>query len=181
MNLKKRIPVPLSAACILLCLVLVSAHFSTGMIARYVTRASGSDSGRLAAFRVTATAEETEAVVVRPLDAEKGGTADYVIEITNPGDTAVRYEALVSFADDEERMPELSFRIGSEEEPAELKDGKLIGNLAPGASETVTVCFDLSEALAPYAESGLDFSNDTMEEETVTVPFEVTVNFAQID
>ena len=175
MKTKKRIPVPLGAAMLLLCLVLVTAHFSTGMLARYVTRTSGGDSGHVASFKVTATADETEPLSVAFLGEDDDGKADYEIKISNPSVIAVRYEAVVSFAEGEKILPTVSFKEDDKEDDgkidkAEGSDLKFEGNLAPGDEKTITVTFDLNKELtSSYSDQGLDFENNETSEETGTI------------
>jgi len=45
--------IPMVMALILLCLTLISTHFTAGLYARYVSRAAGSDSARVAKFNIT--------------------------------------------------------------------------------------------------------------------------------
>ena len=45
----KRLNLPLTAAGVLFCLVLISLHLTSGIYARYSTRAVGSDASRIAA------------------------------------------------------------------------------------------------------------------------------------
>ena len=158
------------AACVLLCLVLISVHFSTGLYARYVSRASGSDRGRAAAFGVSA--ELTP--------AEEG----YTIELSNPSEVAVRYS--VTFrAQNAGSFSEVKLGTG---EPTPLgPDGSVtfvnVGTLAPNGSGSL--------AMIPTAVPGagsdsadaalLDFSNDSTASLEETLPFTVTVSYEQID
>ena len=64
MKAKKKIPLSLSAAAVLLSLVLISAHFTSGMYARYAASTSGSDFSRTALFRVSAKAESETPVTI---------------------------------------------------------------------------------------------------------------------
>lgn len=49
-NHKKRHNIPIYLACLLLCLTLISIHFSSGLYAKYTTTVSGSDSARVIKF-----------------------------------------------------------------------------------------------------------------------------------
>ena len=109
----------------LLCLVLVTAHFTSGMYARYVTRAQGSDRGHAAEFDVQATQNKTQVVA---------GEDGYQITITNDSKVAVSYEAVIRFDNsaDEARF-----------EPVQ----PITGTLAPGAEETsAPIVFALLDA-----------------------------------
>ena len=60
---RAKMNIPMCAACVLLCLTLFSMHFSGGVVARYSTTASGSDSARVIQFgQITLTryGEETQ-------------------------------------------------------------------------------------------------------------------------
>ena len=127
---KKSMPTTLSVALVLLCMVLVTAHFTTGMYARYTTKSRGDDSGRIASFKVSATSAQTGPVTI---GASKEGT--YTLTVTNPGETAVRYKAEVKFAsaDDAAKFGEIA---------------PLTGTLAPGgANETKTLTLKMSESV----------------------------------
>ncbi len=151
MKTKKKIPISLSAAAVLLCLVLVSAHFTSGMYARFTTGASDSGAGRFAAFNVSATAEDGTVVI------DENGTGEYVVKITNPGEVAVRYKAVLAFDETYAGLFD-STKL----------DRVLEGELAPGmtAEEELTFSFDMS---------GVSTTGPG------TVPFTVTVTFTQID
>ena len=126
---KKSMPTTLSVALVLLCMVLVTAHFTTGMYARYTTKSRGDDTGRIASFKVSATSDQTGPVTI---GATKEGT--YTLTVTNPGETAVRYKAEVKFAsaDDAAKFGEIA---------------PLTGTLAPDANETKTLTLKMSESV----------------------------------
>lgn len=58
MNKQKRPGLFLQIAGVLLCLCMISAHFTTGLYAKYTNRAQGSDAARAAKFIVSATVTE---------------------------------------------------------------------------------------------------------------------------
>ena len=58
MNKQKRPGLFLQIAGVLLCLCLISTHFTTGLYAKYTNRAQGSDAARAAKFNVSATVTE---------------------------------------------------------------------------------------------------------------------------
>ena len=97
MKRKKKIPASMSAAAILLCLILLSAHYTTGMYARYTTRAAGDDLARAASFQVSADADPSTPVV----NIEHHGSGVYKITVRNDSDVAVRYVAHVTSSDPE--------------------------------------------------------------------------------
>lgn len=160
----------LRAACVLLCLVLISVHFSTGLYARYATGAAGADDARLARFHVS---------------AELSGQADgsYLISMQNRSDTAVRY-SLVFLAEDPEAFSEV--RLG-EESRAVGPDGSAVfadlGILAPGAPGSLTMELTLNPDADGETLPGalLDFSNDSTAVLDDTLPFTVTLRCEQAD
>ena len=91
MRTKKKLPSALSIAAVLLCLVLVTAHFTSGMYARFVTSAGANGNGRAAEFDVSATQNLAEV---------KASEDGYQITFTNNSNVPVTYEAVIRFDDD---------------------------------------------------------------------------------
>ncbi len=88
-----KLNIPLCLAAILLCLTLFSFYLTGGLYARYVAKADGSDSARVAAFSITQDLLNTngEQQVDITLDAYPDFTKDYTISITNDSEVAVSY------------------------------------------------------------------------------------------
>ena len=128
MRKRKGMPTVLSVALVLLCLVLVTAHFTTGMYARYTTRSKGDDTGRVASFKVSASSAQDEIVLIKQ-DTEKKGA--YKITLSNPGDVAVRYETSVKFDNDEDA--------------GKFTVAPLTGEIAPRDSVNREIIFDMSD------------------------------------
>ena len=90
MKTKHRINIPMCAACILLCLTLLSIHFTSGLYARYVTRSSSSDDARVAAFgQLTLTEtgdfyEGNKLMIIPGVDLNKKATVSWT-----PGEVSV--------------------------------------------------------------------------------------------
>ena len=84
-----RVNIPMCAAGVLLCLTLFSAHFTSGLYAKYTSTATGSDSARVAKFEVVTTGEEGDNVVV----FTSGEATDdvYKFTIQNNSEVAVKY------------------------------------------------------------------------------------------
>ena len=166
MKTKKRTRI-LSAAAVLLCLVLVSSYFSSGMLARYVTRSGDDDFSHIAALRVSAVTEEKEAADF---------TRTYEVTLTNDSDVAVYYEA----------SPVLTLPEGTTGTPKITVDGEaltddvLSGELAPGGEKTVTLVLDLT-GVELGADKFETFSNTDVSGAAADLPFTVTVTFTQID
>ena len=170
MKRKNRVSKILSVAGVLLCLVMVTSYFSSGMLARYVTRANGDDTARIAALKVSAeTVEKT--------DAATAFTRTYEVTLKNDSDVAVRYEA----------SPVLELPEGTNEAPkitvddeALAADGVLSGELAPGGNKQVTLTLDLT-GLELGADAFATFDNNDISGWAGKLSFTVTVVFTQID
>ena len=166
MKTKRKIPISLAAALVLLCLVLVSAHFTTGMYARYASnseRSAGASAAKLQVL-VEEAGNSSGASTSSSVSLTAGEAAQYTIKIRNPGQTAVKYTTQVVF----------------EEESASLfkQPDSLTGTLAPGENREETISLELKD---PEAGNGLDFDNDVLANENGEIPFEVLVTFVQID
>jgi hypothetical protein len=175
---KRMIPVPLSVAGVLLCLVLLSTHFTSGMYARYVTRASGGDSAHLAGFRVGASGDEKQPVKI--VAGQEPGV--YQITVTNTGETAAFFQAdvMIDKAFEDKVIAELA-DADKPEEGREAQQMSFRGELAPGATKTLDVSFDITKLTGEAESDGLDFSNTETNGENGEIPFTVTVTFTQVD
>lgn len=177
MKAKKKIPVSLSVASVLLCLVLLSAHFTSGMYARYVTRASDGDTARIAAFLVSAEGKQ-EPVEITASQNSNDQQGAYVVTVRNNSEVAVSFKADLKFADSSQ-APKYTIQGEIESEKAENK--AMEGFLAPGGSKELTVTFDLDEQFSQASAQGLDFSNTNISGDSGEIPFEVIVTFTQIN
>ena len=137
---KKSMPTVLSVALVLLCMVLVTAHFTTGMYARYTTKSKGDDTGRIASFKVSATPDPTDTPIELTASARSG---EYKLKVTNPGETAVRYKAEVKFASDDDAA---KFR----------EITPLTGTLAPGGEKAETLTLTMKDTVTGTGE--VDFT-----------------------
>ena len=176
MKTKKKIPVSLSVASVLLCLVLLSAHFTSGMYARYVTRASGGDASRIADFAVSA--EDNKEAVTITAGQNSEDQQRYVVTVKNGSEVAVSFEAKLVFPGLED-APEYTIQGVNKSEQSE--NGILKGYLAPQDSKELTVSFDLDNQFSQPAAEGLDFSNTNISGDNGEIPFEVIVTFTQIN
>ena len=176
MKTKKKIPVSLSVASVLLCLVLLSAHFTSGMYARYVTRASGGDTSRIAAFAVSAE-DKKEAVTITAGQNSEDQQSEYVVTVKNGSEVAVSFEAKLVFPGLED-APEYTIQGANKSEQSE---NGIIGYLAPQESKELTVSFNLDNQFSQPAAEGLDFSNTNISGDNGEIPFEVIVTFTQIN
>ncbi|MBR4661172.1 MAG: hypothetical protein IKO92_00405 [Clostridia bacterium] len=124
---KKRIPAALGVSLVLLCLVLVTAHFTTGMFARFITKSAGNDAGRIASFSVSAASAQSGPVRITPATDKKGA---YEITVFNPGKAAVNFTANVVFDDPDDA--------------GKFSVTPLTGVLAPGGDFTGNITLDMN-------------------------------------
>ena len=189
MNKKNRPNIVLGAAAILLCLCMISAHFTMGLYARYTTRVSGKDSARAAKFDVTATVKE-----VQPETPASGTdaslTRSYKATITNNSEVAVCASIKMVF---DKGVIITSGKIGNTVINAE--DNTIVFNgtfdLAPGATRDdieFTITFDadsaftvksVTNAMDPTLANGK--ANEDLSVAELQLPFTAIVTFVQID
>lgn len=173
MRYRRRTSAPIILAASLLCLVLVSGHFVSGILARYTLGGSGEDSTRAAAFAVSATADEASPVSIVSDGTDENGKATYDVTVKNDGETAVRYVATVVFTGDDAQ--ENAGKFGSANDELTFT-----GVLEPNAEAVETVTLDMSD----YFETNnkwSTFSNDDISGVKGKAPFSVNVTFTQID
>lgn len=137
MRTKKIFPSALSVAAVLLCLVLVTAHFTSGMYARFVTRAQGSDRSHAAEFDVSATPDYAEV---------NAGENGYEIKVKNSSNFSVDYVVNITF--DEEKD------VGRFSIDSAALSGVLTANGTDGSTATIPVTFvlqdDKGDGTAPF-------------------------------
>lgn len=138
MKTKRNIPASMSAAAILLCLILLSAHYTTGMYARYATRAAGDDRARAASFRVSASPVASGPVVIRD-----NGEGSYDVTIRNDSEVAVRYVAVVTSTDREANELFKSIELRGELEPQTEKTLPLPLHMADYTGTETEIPFDV--------------------------------------
>ncbi len=83
----------LCVAAALFCATLFSAHFTGGLYARYTTKSTGSDSARVAAFRIT-----QEGTIFEEIEANvtPGTTESVTLTIKNNSEVVVDYTLTVT-------------------------------------------------------------------------------------
>lgn len=141
-------------ALLLLCLVMVSAYMTSGLLARYTTSAQASDTARVAKFdvQVTGTPQNVE------INASVSSSGVYHITITNQSEVAVQYTLAVS---------DISAVHATFDQSS--------GTLAPGAdpiSRTLTL------EVTDWDSITKDMSG---EEDSVYFDFTITVDIQQIN
>ena len=169
MTTKRRVPVSVVLAAVILCLVLVSAHFASGIFARYTANAEHDDGARTAGFAVSAEGPTENPITIVNNGTDESGKAEYTVKIKNGSETAVRYEAAVVFENAEDASKfddDLSFS----------------GDLGPGEEAEHTLVLDMSAYFATEANDKYStFSNDDMSGDSGKAPFTVPVKLTQIN
>lgn len=166
-----RVPLPLRIALVLLCLVLLSTHFTGGLYARYRSTADGSDSARVAKFDVRVTGDKQSVLV-----STEGTTQNQlVISIVNQSEVAVKYDITVTCA---ETVKGLSVSMGSETKSlATTREARFEPNdpLAPNADtpHTQTLIF-----LVDWNAFTEDVTGATA---TMDLTFDIVVHVEQVD
>ena len=103
--MKNRIMNPmLSAAAILLCLVLITSHFTSGLYAKYTAEASGSGSARVASFVIETDLDRvrlgtSEAPTLLLGGEDEVQSAELPFFIANGSEVTVGYSITVDFKD----------------------------------------------------------------------------------
>ena len=139
--------IPMYAACILLCLVLITTYMTSGLYARYTAEGLGSDSARVATFDITNSDlrfSEKMRIDIAPAEDEVKEIA-----INNKSEVVVKYTLKV--VNQTNNIP-LQFKISPDggstfTDMIALKDqegkptGEVIseGNLVPGASAVLKI------------------------------------------
>lgn len=90
---KRKRNIPIFAAAVLLCLMLFSTYFVTGLFARYTTSAENGDSARVAKFSVEGGGIFSEPIVA---DLVPGESQTASIVIYNNSEVAVEYTVAVT-------------------------------------------------------------------------------------
>lgn len=146
-------------ALILLCLVMVSIHLMSGMYARYTTKASGSDSARVAKFDVKITGDATDLEV----SCTANDDGSYKITVENHSEVAVSYTISVNKTGQGFDASAVSADLDSN-----------VGTLAVGGQAAHELTFTVNDWSAITA---------TMDGESGEVPlnFTVTIDVVQVD
>ena len=158
------------AACVLLCLVLISAHFTSGLYAKFIVNTATSDDGRAASFQASASMKDQD--------------GSYELTFVNDSEVSVRYSVTV-LPNEPEMFSDITLDGESGSAPDENGAVTFLnaGTLARGATGHADLTLTVNQAYVdPDAASLLlDFSNDSITTAETTLPFTVTVSFTQID
>lgn len=173
MKKERRTPIPVTAAFVLLCLVLVSSLLVSGIFARYTAKGDGNSEAHVASFGVQATADEVNPVTITADGTDNNGKATYTVTVKNTGEVAVSYEATVTFTGADAQENASKFDAANDHLT-------FTGELEVGEEAMKTVTFDMSDDFDTNDQYDT-FSNDDISGNKGTVPFEVHVTFTQID
>ena len=177
----------LVGAGILLCLCMISAHLTTGLYARYTTRASGSDAARAAKFKVEA--EVTEVVPDNPpTGTDASLTRSYHAKLVNNSEVAVRASIKMVFDKD---VIIKSGKIGNTTIDPDKNIIVFNGtfDIAAGATRDdidFTITFDEAsaftvESITNYMDPTADAANENLSVATLRLPYNAIITFTQID
>lgn len=175
MKKERRTPLPIVIAFVLFSAVLISAHFTSGLLARYIIRTGGSSETRVAAFGVEATADEADVnpVTITIDGTDNSGKAVYTVTVKNTGEVSVSYEATVEFTGDDAQENAAKFDASND-------NLTFTGVLEPGETEQKTVTMDMS-AYFETTDKWSTYSNDDISGDSGDAPFTVNVRFTQLD
>lgn len=154
----RKVNIPMCVALVLLCLVLVSAHLTSGLFARYTSSSTGSDSARVAKFEVVTTGS-TSGISVKTGTSDPD-TTSYTITIENKSEVAVSYQL----------TPVLDDSPAGVSAALDSNTGELAAGAAP-VTHTLTLSVDW--AAFTQGQTGANVSKD--------ISFTVNIHFEQID
>lgn len=117
---------------ILIIVTLVTLHYMTGVYAKYVSVASGSDSARVAKFDVTASGGSYESAFAAELDPTTSYTHTDIVTLTNNSETDVRCTFEV---ESEQNLPLVYIWTDEEGTSHSSKDGAVVYELDSNGDE----------------------------------------------
>lgn len=136
-------------ALVLFCLVLFSAHLSSGMLAKYRTTGEGSISADIAQPEFTVTSTQSAPSIAAD------GTATYAFTATNSGEVAASYSLVVALApgavaaDDADRVfgnVRIDGNLGTYDSASHGYVFADLGSFEPGDSASHTLTFDTADS-----------------------------------
>lgn len=180
MKQKSKPPIAAIAAAALLCLVVVSMHMTSGMFARYISKAENPEddsAAQVAAFKVSAeeATESQNPITIIANGTDDNGKAVYTVKVKNDGDTAVKYEAKVVFPEDPTTHETDESKFVNDNDQLTFT-----GYLAPTEAKEETLTLDMS-AFFEENDKYNTYSNDDISGDKGKAPFEVNVKFTQVD
>lgn len=174
---KGRVNIPLFIASLLVCGVLLSMYFTSGVLARYTTGVSAGDKARVAVFSTSLErkAGENDAVLTYAFPVAVGTGSNengYTLMVKNDSEVAIRYTVELRFKDAVPAYLSVDGVTVDEDNPNVIKlDG---GDLTPNSGE-VEFPIEFSIDLDKFTEDadGLSASAE--------LDFDAFVRFVQID
>ena len=156
----------LKLAVILLCLVLITTHFTSGLYARYISRSSADTSARVALWKVGA----KEGKPALTIDCSSSDLDDeYEITVTNNSEVAVKYGIVVVFT--EALKSGITLKMDETKVPTTTNRKEFVF--------TDVARLNSGNASAKHILTFTANSNDVEEDHSYT--FSVKVDFEQID
>lgn len=135
-NRKKPVGIWTDVAVLVVCLAIVTSCLSSGMLAKYASRASGGfDSARAAAFNVNAVLQSSD-------DTIDDTPAVYKLDLTNDSEVAVRYTVFIDFNGKADGLEVIINGVSRKIVAGSEAIFENVGTLDPGASAddlTVTI------------------------------------------
>ena len=163
--------IAIKAAGVLLCLVLISAHFTSGLYARYISRARDGDRSRVSAFAVRA-------------DMIQEDTGEYTLSLSNQAEVPVRYSVTVTL---HQSLPDGSIAaaelngVSMEFDESGAVTFPDVGVLSSGSGATATLSISADFSGSTGGAAVEDFDNDSISVNGWDCPFTVTVQYVQIN
>ena len=159
MRKKRQINVIFRVALVLFCLVLFSAHLSSGILAKYKTEGDDSGTARVAASGMTVSyANPTSDDDGSSIVLDENGSASYTFTAKNTGEVAVAYSFIVSLnpgvlTSDQATQAFSNVKINTGSASYDgVYDGASdayvfanIGKFAPGDSANYSLTFDTND------------------------------------
>ena len=152
-KLNKKTPISLYLAGILLCLVMISANYTSGLYAKYTTSVSASDSARVAKYDVSIDVENTTVSLSSFDKTTLSGKTSFTVKSNS--EVSVKYSVVITFPNELPNYLEWRVDVGG----AVVSDEKItqngavytftdIGTFAPGTYEdVVTLTFEVLPGL----------------------------------
>jgi len=127
---KNKLNIPMCIAMIILCLTLITTHFTSDLYAKYVSTVTGDDAARVAKFSITENCTSFSTELEIPIEP---GEITKLIEVKNDSEVAVTYELKITNVTD--NIP-LQFVFDNETVTGDITAS---GNVAAGGTGTHTI------------------------------------------
>lgn len=164
-----KLNIPMCLGLVLLCLTLISIHFTSGLYAKYVSKNDAEDSARVAKFDVVVSPKDLSLndVVLATMESNSDDKSSCVLTIDNKSEVAVNYELLLEYKSGNSKGITHSFLRGN-------KDAQK-GSLEPASKiDDIELLFSVD-----WDNFTKDVTKNSVKEETLK--FRVIVKITQID